>query len=448
MPQFQLPGRPGSRLSPFQIIILGFAGIILTGAILLTIPLSAADGRFTSFSDALFTSVSAVCVTGLVVCDTATSWSAFGQAVILVLIQIGGLGVVTAAASLVMLTGKNLSLKQRSTLQEAVSAPQMGGIAGFTKFILRVTFITELAGALVMLPVFVRDYGPRGVWMALFHSVSAFCNAGFDILGRPGDLCPSLTGYAGDPVISITIMLLIISGGIGFVTWEDFLHRRLNVRKYRVQSRIILSATAFLILVPAVLFYFLEFSGRPVPERILASFFQSVTARTAGFNTAPLNAMSGAGQAVLIALMLIGGSPGSTAGGIKTTSFAVLWANTRAVLRRQKEPQLFSRRIAGDTVSQASALMLLYLLLSVTGALAISRAEGIPAAACLYETASALGTVGLSLGITSQLGLLSRVVLMILMFLGRVGSLTIAYAAFSSADSRSSRFPHASVTVG
>ena len=305
MPQFQLPGRPGSRLSPFQIIILGFAGIILTGALLLITPLAAADGRAASFSDALFTSVSAVCVTGLVVCDTATRWSVFGQAVILVLIQIGGLGVVTAAASLVMLTGKNLSLKQRSTLQEAVSAPQMGGIAGFTKFILKVTFFTELAGALVMLPVFARDFGPRGVWMALFHSVSAFCNAGFDLLGRPGDLCPSLTAYTGSPVISLTVMLLIISGGIGFVTWEDFLHRKLNIRRYRVQSRIILSTTAFLILVPAVLFYFLEFSGLPVPERVLASLFQSVTARTAGFNTVPLNAMSGAGQAVLIALMMV-----------------------------------------------------------------------------------------------------------------------------------------------
>ena len=427
MPQFQLPGRPGSRLSPFQIIILGFAGIILTGALLLITPLAAADGRAASFSDALFTSVSAVCVTGLVVCDTATRWSAFGQAVILVLIQIGGLGVVTAAASLVMLTGKNLSLKQRSTLQEAVSAPQMGGI---------------------MLPVFARDFGPRGVWMALFHSVSAFCNAGFDLLGRPGDLCPSLTAYTGSPVISLTVMLLIISGGIGFVTWEDFLHRKLNIRRYRVQSRIILSTTAFLILVPAVLFYFLEFSGLPVPERVLASLFQSVTARTAGFNTVPLNAMSGAGQAVLIALMLIGGSPGSTAGGIKTTTFAVLWANTRAALRRQKDPQLFCRRIDGGTVGQASALMVLYLILAITGALVISRAEGIPAGTCLYETASALGTVGLSLGITQQLGLLSRIILMILMFLGRVGSLTIAYAAFSSVDTRSSGFPHASVTVG
>ncbi|MBQ7535421.1 MAG: Trk family potassium uptake protein [Stomatobaculum sp.] len=448
MPQFQLPDRPGSRLSPFQIIILGFSGIILTGAFLLMLPFASNTGQQTSFSDALFTAVSAVCVTGLVICDTAVHWSLFGQAVILVLIQIGGLGIVTAAVSLAVLTGKRLSLKQRSTLQEAVSAPQVGGVAGFTKLILGVTFLTELAGALVMLPVFTKDFGTYGIWMSCFHSVSAFCNAGFDLMGRTGNLCSSLTSYVHHPAVNLAVMFLIVSGGIGFVTWEDIRTHWLRFNHYRPQSKIILSTTAFLILVPAVCFYFLEFSGIPAPERILASLFQSVTARTAGFNTVSLGDMSGAGQAVMIALMLIGGSPGSTAGGMKTTTFAVLWAGTRAVLRRDEDPQLFHRRIGAETMKHASALLTLYLILSLGGALVISRAESLPVSECLYETASALGTVGLSLGITPQLGLLSRSILMILMFLGRVGSLTFAYAAFSGAGMQFARLPQANITVG
>ena len=220
------------RLSSFQIIILGFAGVIMLGALLLMLPLSTTAGCVTPFHEALFTATSAVCVTGLVVQDTGSYWSGFGQAVILTLIQIGGLGVVTVAASVALLSGRRISLMQRSTMQDAISAPKVGGIVRLTRFILRGTFLIELIGALAMLPVFCRDYGWRGVWMAVFHSISAFCNAGFDILGTNNNLYPSLTGYVQNPVINITIMLLIITGGIGFLTWDDICENKLHFHRY------------------------------------------------------------------------------------------------------------------------------------------------------------------------------------------------------------------------
>ena len=228
------------RLSTFQIIILGFAGVILLGALLLMLPISAADGRVTPFNETLFTATSAVCVTGLVVQDTGSYWSVFGQIVILTLIQIGGLGVVTVAASFALLSGRRISLMQRSTMQDAISAPKVGGIVRLTRFILRGTFLIELLGAVAMLPVFCRDYGWRGIWMAVFHSISAFCNAGFDILGTESNLYPSLVGYAGSPVINITIMLLIVTGGIGFLTWDDICENKLHLHRYRMQSKVFL----------------------------------------------------------------------------------------------------------------------------------------------------------------------------------------------------------------
>ena len=333
------------RLSSFQIIILGFAGVILLGALLLMLPISTTGGNVTPFNETLFTATSAVCVTGLVVQDTGSYWSTFGQAVILALIQIGGLGGVTVAASFALLSGRRISLMQRSTLQDAISAPKVGGIVRLTRFILRGTFLIELLGALAVLPVFCRDYGWRGVWMAIFHSISAFCNAGFDILGTESNRYPSLTGYADSPVINITIMLLIVIGGIGFLTWEDIFENKWRFHRYRMQSKVILVTTGLLIFLPAVFFFFSDFSALPAESRLLASFFQSVTPRTAGFNTVNLSAMSGASQGVMILLMLIGGSPGSTAGGMKTTTLAVLLANAAATFRQRYIDKLFGRRV-------------------------------------------------------------------------------------------------------
>ena len=245
---------PKKKLTSFQIIILGFFGVILLGTLLLMLPLSSKDGCATPLLDALFTSTSAVCVTGLVLYDTATYWSAFGQLVILLLIQIGGMGVITVAAAFAMISGRKISLMQRSTMQEAISAPKVGGIVRLTSFIIKTTLLMELLGAAAMTPVFCRDFGAKGVWMALFHSISAFCNAGFDLMGTRTPFS-SLTSYAAQPVINLVIVLLIIVVGIGFLTWDDIRSNRLHIHRYRMQSKIILGTTALLLAVPAVYFF-------------------------------------------------------------------------------------------------------------------------------------------------------------------------------------------------
>lgn len=435
------------KLTSFQIIVLGFSGVILFGTILLMLPFSSREGMPTPFPDALFTSTSAVCVTGLIIHDTAVYWSIFGQLVILLLIQIGGMGVITVAASFAMISGRKISLMQRSTMQEAVSAPNVGGIVRLTSFIVRTTLAIELLGAAVMAPVFYRDFGNRGLWMALFHSVSAFCNAGFDLMGTKAPLS-SLTVYASEPVINLTIMALIIVGGIGFLTWDDFRANRLHWHRYRMQSKVILCTTAVLLIIPAVYFFFFEFSALEPGKRILCSFFQSVTPRTAGFNTVDLTFLQESGQSIIILLMLIGGSPGSTAGGMKTTTIAVLSSTALTAFRRKEDAHFFGRRIDDHVIKNAAAIGLLYLALFFFGGLMISMAEGLPMLTCLFETASAVGTVGLSLGITASLGLLSRLILILLMFFGRVGGLTLIFAALSGTQKQAAKLPQEKITVG
>ena len=436
------------RLSSFQIIISGFVGVILLGALLLMLPVSTTERCITPFNETLFTATSAVCVTGLVVQDTGSYWSGFGQAVILALIQIGGLGVVTVAASFALLSGRKISLMQRSTMQDAISAPKVGGVVRLTQFILRGTFLIELLGAAAMLPVFCRDYGWRGIWMAVFHSISAFCNAGFDILGTENNLYPSLTGYTGSPIINITIMLLIVIGGIGFLTWDDICEHKWHFHRYRVQSKVILVITGFLIVVPAAFFFFVDFSALPTGTQLLVSFFQSVTTRTAGFNTVALSAMSGASKGIMILLMLIGGAPGSTAGGMKTTTLGVLLANAVATFRQRDNAQFFKRRIDCNTVKTASTILTMYLTLFFGGGIFISVYEHLPLSDCLYETSSAVGTVGLTLGITPQLHIPSQLVLIILMYLGRVGGLTLIYATLSGKKAGNAKLPQEKITVG
>ena len=436
------------RLSSFQIIISGFVGVILLGALLLMLPVSTTEGCITPFNETLFTATSAVCVTGLVVQDTGSYWSGFGQAVILALIQIGGLGVVTVAASFALLSGRKISLMQRSTMQDAISAPKVGGVVRLTQFILRGTFLIELLGTAAMLPVFCRDYGWRGIWMAVFHSISAFCNAGFDILGTENNLYPSLTGYTGSPIINITIMLLIVIGGIGFLTWDDICEHKWHFHRYRVQSKVILVITGFLIVVPAAFFFFVDFSALPTGTQLLVSFFQSVTTRTAGFNTVALSAMSGASKGIMILLMLIGGAPGSTAGGMKTTTLGVLLANAVATFRQRDNAQFFKRRIDCNTVKTASTILTMYLTLFFGGGIFISVYEHLPLSDCLYETSSAVGTVGLTLGITPQLHIPSQIVLIILMYLGRVGGLTLIYATLSGKKTGNAKLPQEKITVG
>ena len=385
------------HLSSFQLIILGFASVILLGAIILMLPVSSAEGVITPFNQTLFTSTSAVCVTGLAVLDTGSYWSVFGQVVILLLIQIGGLGVVTVAVSVFMLSGRKISLMQRSTMQNAISAHKVGGIVRLTKFILKGTLFIEMAGALALLPVFYHDFGRKGIWMAVFHSISAFCNAGFDILGTPANPFPSITAYAGNPIVNVVIMFLIIAGGIGFLTWEDICINKTHFRKYHMQSKIILVTTALLIVLPAVFFFFSDFTHLSVGKRLLASAFQAVTPRTAGFNTMDISKMTEVSKAMIIILMLVGGSPSSTAGGMKTTTFAVLILNAFATFRSQENVETFGRRIEWSVIKNASTIAMMYCMLFLCGVITISVYEGLPLSECLYESASAVGKVVLTL---------------------------------------------------
>ncbi|MBU5447088.1 TrkH family potassium uptake protein [Blautia sp. MSJ-36] len=436
------------HLTSFQLIILGFAGVILLGTVLLMLPFSTLDKVPTPFHEALFTATSAVCVTGLVVKDTGSYWSMAGQIIILVLIQIGGLGVVTVAASVSLLSGRKISLMQRSTMQDAISAPKVGGIVRLTRFILKGTFLMEAAGALLLLPAFLPDYGGKGIWMSVFHSISAFCNAGFDILGTADNPFPSLTGYSGNAFVNVEIMLLIIVGGIGFLTWDDIYTNKLNFKRYRMQSKIILMTTASLILFPTVFFFVCDLKNLSAGKRLLAAMFQSVTTRTAGFNTINISKMGEASKAVMILLMLVGGSPGSTAGGMKTTTFTVLILNAIATFRSQENAGAFGRRLEYHVIKNAVTIAMLYFTMFFFGGIAISVYEGLPLLDCLYEAASAVGTVGLTLGITPGLHVFSQTVLIILMYLGRVGGLTLIYAVFSGRNKRNAKLPLEKITVG
>lgn len=436
------------RLSSSQIIILGFAGLILLGSFLLMLPFATKDGLGASFADALFTATSAVCVTGLVVRDTATYWSGFGQTVLLALIQIGGMGVVTVAIALSALSGKTISLKQRSTMQEAISAHQVGGIVRLTGFILRLTLLFELLGAVLLAPAFCGEFGFwKGSWYAVFHSISAFCNAGFDLMGVKSPYS-SLSYFARNPSVCLPVMALIVTGGIGFMTWEDIKTHKHRISKYRMQSKVILLTTGILILLPTVFLFFWEFQNAPLGERILLSLFQAITPRTAGFNTADLTAITEVGTVITISLMLVGGSPGSTAGGMKTTTLAVMLSTAVSVFRRREHTHFFGRRIQEDTIRNASTIFMLYLVLFLTGGCVISMAEGLPLLTCLFEAASAVGTVGLTLGITPGLGMVSRTILILLMYIGRVGGLTLIFSAVSPNRGNTSRLPQEKLTVG
>lgn len=436
------------HFTSFQVIILGFFSVILLGSLLLMLPFSTRDGQGASFADGLFTATSAVCVTGLIVRDTATYWSEFGQAIILTLIQIGGMGVVTIAVAIAVASGRKIGLMQRSTMQEAISAHQVGGIVRLTKFILKTSISIELLGALLLAPVFCKDFGIfKGLWYSVFHSISAFCNAGFDLIGVREPFS-SLTSYASNPIVNFTIMALIITGGLGFVTWADIKKNKFHFRKYNMQSKVILTVTAGLLIFPAIYFFFCEFSNLPIGERILSSLFQSVTPRTAGFNTVDLTLLTETGLMIMIILMLIGGSPGSTAGGMKTTTVAVLFSSALAVFRKQDSAHFFSRRIPDNAVKNAATILMMYLTLFLGGGMVISYIEEVPLMSALFETSSAIGTVGLSLGLTPSLGMVSKSILILLMFFGRVGGLTLIFAALSERNNFGSRYPQEKITVG
>ena len=441
------------HVSPAQVVLLGFLALIGLGTVLLMLPFAARSGRTTPFLDALFTATSATCVTGLVVRDTYTYWAPFGQAVILLLIQFGGMGVITMAVAAAILSGRRIGLRQRWLMQESIDAPQMGGIVRLTSFILKTTLAVEGVGSALLALRFVPEYHlAKGLWFAVFHAVSAFCNAGFDLMGERGPFS-SLTGYASDPLVCLTIMALIFVGGIGFLTWEDFSRNHFHLHAYRLQSKLILTVTLILLVVPAVFFFAGEFGapqwrGMPMGQRMLAAAFQAVTPRTAGFNTVDYSQMTEPSVLITILLMLTGGAPGSTAGGFKVTTLATLVMCVRSVYSRKADVRCFGKRLTTETPRSAAALFFLFVALFTLGAGLLSLFDHVPLTAALFEAASAIGTVGLSLGVTPTLGAASRLVLIALMYFGRVGGLTLIYAAAGSHVPTPSQLPQEKITIG
>lgn len=441
------------QTSPAQVVLLGFLALIGLGTMLLMLPFATRSGGGAPFMDALFTATSATCVTGLVVQDTFTYWSYFGQAVILLLIQVGGMGVVTMALAVSMFSGRRIGLRERSLMKESIDAPQLGGIVRFTGFIVKISLAIEGVGAALLALRFIPAYGfGKGLWFSLFHAISAFCNAGFDLMGEQGAFS-SLTGYAADPLVCLPIMALVIVGGIGFLTWEDFARHRFRLRAYRLQSKLVLTVTAVLLILPAVLLFFGGFNGpqwqgMTLGERVLAAAFQAVTPRTAGFNTVNYSQVAEPLLLMTIFLMLIGGAPGSTAGGYKVTTFATLAMCVRSVFRRRADVRCFGKRLTQETPRSAAALFFLYICLFILGTGLLGALDGVPLLPAMFETASAVGTVGLSLGVTPTLGVPSRLLLIVLMYFGRVGGLTMIYAVAGSRVTAISQLPQEKITIG
>ena len=436
------------RINYFQKILLGFAVLILFGAILLMLPIASNEGVYTPFLKALFTSTSASCVTGLIVYDTATHWSLFGQAVILFLIQIGGLGVVVAVTSIILLSGKRIGYSQRNTLANSISINSQGGIMKMLLFLLKWTGIIELFFASLLATQFIPEFGvKRGLWYSIFHSVSAFCNAGFDLMGIKEPFS-SLSDYVENPLINISIMSLILLGGLGFVTWQDIAKNKGNFHRYRLQSKIILSTTIFLVLLPALFYFFLEFREMPMESRILASLFTAVTPRTAGFNTVDFSKFSDSGIFLQILLMLVGAAPGSTGGGMKMTTMTVLFLTSVAIFRNNSRTEAFGRTIPGEVIRNATTIAFMYISLCVLSGMFISLHEHLPLLTTCFETASAIATVGLTLGITPKLSPVSHMVLIFLMYIGRVGGLCLIYAVFPNINPNKGRLVEENVIVG
>jgi len=423
---------PVSRISPARTILLGFAAVILAGAFLLTLPGASVSGESAGFLTALFTATSAVCVTGLVVVDTATQWSAWGQVIILGLIQTGGLGFMTLASLVFLLLGKRVGLKERILIRESLNQYEVAGIVRLVKRVLIFSFLVEGFFACVLAWRWSLDFGwRRGLWLGVFHSISAFNNAGFDLFGD----FRSLTGYVGDPVVVFSITTLIVLGGIGFSVavnvWE-WRERRLTVH-----SRLALLVTAYLLAGGTLAVLLFEWNNTlaalSVPDRFLGAYFQSVTPRTAGFNTLDIAKLRHSTQFLLTVLMFIGASPGSTGGGIKTTTFGLLAAAVWSQSRGKEDTEVLGRRIPEEQVSKALAVTLMSGCLVTVVTLLLTLTDSADFLTLLFETVSAFGTVGLSMGVTPTLTSLGRILIIITMFAGRVGPLTAMIALAQSA---------------
>lgn len=434
------------RQNPSIVVIISFALIILTGTVLLFMPFATAAGRSTSLIDAYFTANSATCVTGLVVVDTGTHYSFWGKLIILGLIQLGGLGYMTFSTLIVILLRQKVFISQRLAVREAMNLFSSQGAVRFIMYVFSIVAAFESLGAAIL---FFRWWPEMGAWSAfksgIFHSVSAFCNAGFDIMGG----FRSLTGYVGDPVVNLTIMSLIVIGGIGFIVLADIIERR----RFSLHSKLVIITTLFLIFGGAGLFFLFEhlnphtLAPLPLADQIWASFFQSVTARTAGFNTIDLSRLAGPAIFVLISLMFIGASPGGTGGGIKTTTFVLLLLTMRSAILGRYHTEVFGRRINYETVRKALTIALLAFFLVIISSAIVSY-QGFEFSKILFEVTSAFGTVGLSMGLTTKLSDLSKIVVALTMFIGRVGPLTLFVGLTLSKYEKKTMFPKEDISIG
>lgn len=442
----------GKNLSRTQVIALGFLLIILAGSLILMLPAASRQGTVTPFLDCLFTAVSATCVTGLIVVDTYQHWSMFGQVILLLLIQVGGLGFMSCLAMISVAAHRKIGLKERSLLSESVNAIQLGGVVKLMKIAVLGTFLIEGIGAVILGIRFSLDFGIlKGLYYGVFHSVSAFCNAGFDLMGCQ-EAYSSLCGYSGDWVVNLTVSALIVLGGIGFLVWQDVLEKKLDFRHYRVHSKIVLITTGVLLLAGTTAFFLMErdglLTGKSVPEMFLNSLFASVTARTAGFNTTDIAGAKDSTKLLYIILMFIGGSPGSTAGGIKTSTFVLFLLYMKANFQKTRGVQIFRRRIDEDAIKRASAIVTLNLSLILLTSLLISSVQNINLADTLIETTSAMSTVGMTAGITREMNTLSRLLLMLLMFAGRVGSLSVVLSFNEKKKVEPFTYPEERILIG
>ncbi len=437
--------------SAMKILAFGFALIITVGAILLSLPIASHSNTGIPFLNALFTSASATCVTGLVVYDTWSQFSFFGQVVILLLIQIGGLGFMAIAILFSLAVGRRIGLRERSLLAEAVSATQVGGVVRLVRRMLIGTAVIESMGALLLAIRFIPLFGFKtGLWLAIFHSVSAFCNAGFDLMGIHAPFS-SLTTLYDDPLVILTIASLIIIGGIGFVVWDDLISSRFRFHKLRLHTKTVLVSTVILLLLGTIAFAFLEHDGvfysMSIENQILSAFFQSVSPRTAGFNSINLASLSDGSKLVTMFLMFVGAAPGGTGGGIKVTTLAVIAATAAASLKGREDVCLWHFRVDFETIRRAFCSVTIYLAMAMIGLLVLCIQKQ-PFTDAAFEIFSAIGTVGLSTGITGTLAPLSRIAIIVLMFAGRVGSLTVFMAVAKTNNSIKLRNPTGKVIVG
>ena len=438
------------KLSNSQILAGGFFIIILIGAVILNMGFSSAKGESIGFLDALFTSTSSVCVTGLIVADTGTYWSNFGKFVIMLLIQIGGLGFMTIATLGVIISGEKLSYSKKLLIQDSLSSEKTSDIIKFCKKIILVSLFIELVGAICLSIAFVPEFGfVKGICYGIFHSVTAFCNAGFDIMGN----FSSLTAYFNNPIVNISIMLLIILGGLGFSTIFD-INRKRAFKKFRLNTKIILITTAILIVIPTFLFFIFEMNNPKtlgnmnLGEKILASLFQVVSPRTAGYNTIELSQMYDSTKFLTIILMFIGGAPASTAGGLKTTTFAIIIISVYCLFKQRSEIEIFGRTIPFKNLNKALVSLVIGFTLIITGTMIILSNSDFDFLTVLYEVTSAYATVGLTLGITTKLNAICKITLIILMFMGRVGSLTVLYSFIKTDSKKKYKYPKEEINIG